>query len=197
QRGPTAAPSQALRTAPQTEEVLSSYEGQKVLSIELAGQPQLNTDELLPIIQQRTNEPFSRAKAEATITALQNKGYQAVELDIRPEADGIRVFFILQPVLYFGIYTFPEATRIFAYSRLLQITDYPPRGPYTQLDINNSQDSLTRFFQHNGYFQAEVKPQIEIDTQHGIVNVIYHTNFGKHAKFGNVAIAGASPQETV
>jgi len=196
QSGPTAAPSQAPRTAPQTEEVLPSYEGQKVLSVDFAGQPQLNADELLPVIQLRANQPFSQPKADATISALQKKGYQAVELDIRPDADGIRVLFVLQPALYFGVYTFPEATRYFAYSRLLQVADYPPRGPYTQLDINNSQDRLTRFFQHNGYFQAQIKPQIEIDNQHGIVNVVYHTNFGKHAKFGDVDIAGATPQET-
>jgi len=196
QAGPTAVSRQAPRTAPQTEEVLSSYEGQNVLSVELAGQPDLDTDALLPLIQQRGNEPFSRAKADATITALQRNGYQAVELDLRPEADGIRLLFVLQPAIYFGIYTFPEATGKFAYSRLLQIADYPPRGPYTPLDINSSQEHLTRFFQQNGYFQAEVKPQIEVDKEHGIVNVIYHTNFGKHAKFGKVDIAGATQEET-
>jgi outer membrane protein insertion porin family len=196
QAGPTATPRQAPRTAPQTEEVLSPYEGQKVLSVELAGQPDLNTDALLPVIQQRANEPFSRAKADATISALKSKGYQAVELDLRPEADGIRLLFVLQPAIYFGIYTFPEATGKFAYSRLLQIADYPPRGPYTPLDINSSQEHLTHFFQQSGYFQAEVKPQLEVDKTHGIVNVVYHTNFGKHAKFGKVDIAGATQEET-
>jgi outer membrane protein insertion porin family len=179
QAGPTANPSQAPRTAPQTEEVLSSYEGQKVLSVELAGQPDLNTDALLPVIQQRANQPFSRAKADATISALKSKGYQAVEVDLRPEADGIRLLFVLRPAIYFGIYTFPEATSKFAYSRLLQIADYPPRGPYTPLDINSSQEHLTHFFQQSGYFQAEVKPQIEVDKTHGIVNVVYHHEFWK------------------
>jgi outer membrane protein insertion porin family len=196
QAGRTAAPNQAPRTAPQTEEVLPSYEGQKVLSVDLAGQPQLNTDELLPLIEQHANEPFSRSKVDATVAALQKKGFQAVEVDIRPEADGVRVLLVLQPALYFGIYTFPEATGKFAYSRLLQVSDYPPRGPYTSLDINSSQEHLTRFFQQNGFFHAEVKPQIEVDKEHGIVNVVYHTNFGEHARYGNVDIAGASPEET-
>jgi outer membrane protein insertion porin family len=196
QTGPTASRNQGTRTAPQTEDVLSSYEGQKVLAVEFAGQPELNTDALLPLIQQRANEAFSSSNADATINALQGKGYQAVELDIRPEAEGIRVLFVLQPALYFGIYTFPEATRKFAYSRLLQIADYPPRGPYTRLDINSSQEHLTRFFQQNGFFQADVKPQIMVDKTHGIVNVVYHTNLGKHAKFGRVDIAGATSEET-
>lgn len=196
QTGPTAAPTQAPRTAPQTAEVLSSYEGQKVLSVELTGQPDLNTEELLPLLKQRAEEPFARNKVEETIAALKEKGFQSVELDIRPEADGIRVLLVLQPAMYFGIYTFPEATGRFAYSRLLQVTDYPPRGPYTPLDINTSQQNLTKFFQHNGYFEAKVNPQIEVDKKRGVVNVAYHTALGKHAKFGNVDIAGTSPEET-
>ena len=196
QSGPTAAPNQAPRTAPQTAEVLPSYEGQKVLSVELAGQPEQHTEELLPLIQQRANEPFSQVKTDATISTLQKQGYQAVELDIRPEADGIRLLFVLQPAFYFGIYTFPEATGKFAYSRLLQITDYPPRGPYTTLDINSSQENLTHFLQQSGYFQAEVKPEIQVDKQHRLVNVVYHTNLGKRARFGNVDIAGDSAEQT-
>lgn len=167
-----------------------------MLSVEFAGQPELKADELLPLIQQRGNEPFSQAKIDATIRALKKKGYQAVEMDIRPEADGIRVLLVLQPALYFGIYSFPEATRRFSYSRLLQVTDYPPRGPYTRLDIDSAQEKLTGFLQQTGYFEAEVKPQIEVDKQHGIVNVIYHATLGKRARFGNVEIEGISPDET-
>ena len=196
QSGPTAQPGQAPHTAPQTQEILPSYEGQKVLSVDLAGQPELNPDTLLPFIQQRANEPFSREKADSTIAALTKQGYQAVEVDVRPEGDGIRLLFVLQPAFYFGVFNFPEATHRFGYSRLLQIADYPPRGAYTTLDINRAQTHLTRFFQQNGYFQAEVKPSIEVDKQAGVVNVVFHTNFGKHAKFGKVDITGASPEET-
>src|SRR5262249_702206 len=110
QSGPTAQPSQAPHTAPQTQEVLPSFEGQKVLSVDLPGQPELNPDTLLPLIEQGANEPFSRDKTNASIAALTKKGYQAVEVDVRPEADGIRLLFVLQPAFYFGIYNFPEAT---------------------------------------------------------------------------------------
>src|ERR1700751_1637967 len=99
-----AARDQAPATAPQTAEVLPSYEGQNVVSIELAGQPDLNTNELLPFIKQHANEPLAQAKVDETIAALKGRGFQQVELDLRPEADGIRVFFVLQPAIYFGIY---------------------------------------------------------------------------------------------
>lgn len=196
QTSPTAAPSQQPRTAAQTAAVLPSYEGQNVMSVELAGQPEPNMDELMLLVKQRANEPLARAKVDETIAALERKGFPAVEVDIRPEAEGLRIFFVLQPAFYFGIYTFPDANRRFAYSRLLQVTDYPPRGPYTLFDVQNSQEQLQQFFVQNGFFQAKVTPQIEVNKRIGIVNVVYHTNFGKQAKFGNVEISGASAEET-
>ena len=45
QTGQTAARDQAPATAPQTAEVLPSYERQNVVSVELAGQPDLNTQD--------------------------------------------------------------------------------------------------------------------------------------------------------
>jgi outer membrane protein insertion porin family len=102
----------------------------------------------------------------------------------------------LQPAVYFGIYELPQATQKFAYSRLLQVTDYPPRGPYNQWDIDHAQQGLKHFFQQNGYFEAEIRPGLEVDHRHGIANVIFNTNLGKHAKFGKVDITGASPEET-
>ena len=107
QTGPTATPEQAPKTAPQVKEVLPSYEGQNVTSIELAGQPDLDTENLLPLLAQRAGEPFARAKVDQSIAALQRTGqFHAVELEIRPEANGIRVLLVLQPAVYFGVYEF-------------------------------------------------------------------------------------------
>src|SRR5262249_2082869 len=110
QTGPTATPEQAPKTAPQVQEVLPSYEGQNVTSLELAGQPELNVQTLLPLLTQRAGEPFSRAKVDASVAALQRRGqFHAVELEIRPDAEGVRVLFVLQPAIYFGVYEFPGA----------------------------------------------------------------------------------------
>src|SRR5262249_36342500 len=53
---------------------LVSYEGQTISSIELAGQPDLNPDEMMPLVTQRAGEEFSAAKIEQTLAALQNSG---------------------------------------------------------------------------------------------------------------------------
>src|SRR5438132_6033344 len=93
QTGPTASPAQAPKTAPQVEQVLSSYEGQKVTSVELAGQPDLDTAAMLPRLPQRIGEPFSKARADETVAALKSAGFQEAEIEIRPEEQGVRVLF--------------------------------------------------------------------------------------------------------
>ena len=194
---PTQQPGETPKTGPQVKQVLPSYEGQKVTSVELAGQPDVDTAALTPLLQQRAGQPFSQAKVDASIATLTREGrYQNVTLEVRPEANGIRVLFILQPAVYFGIYDFPGATGHFSYSRLLQVTNYPPRGAYTPFDVQAGVDPWVTFYRRNGFFRAQVRPEISTDRQHGIANVIFHSNLGRRAKFGELNIEGATPEES-
>jgi outer membrane protein insertion porin family len=180
-------------TAPQVKQVLSSYEGQKVTAVELAGRPDTDENNLRSYLVQKNGEPFTRAKIDQSIRALKSSGKVTdVELEIRPEANGVRVMFVLQPALYFGIYNFPGGQR-FPYARLLQVADYPPRGAYSPIDVSNTRDALLHFFQQNGYFQAEVHPEIETDAAHGLVNVEFRVALHRHAKFGKIILDGAPP----
>jgi outer membrane protein insertion porin family len=185
---------QTPTTAPQVEQVLSSYEGQKVAAIEVAGRPDVNTSDLQPLLAQKAGEPFSKSKVDQSIAALKSSGKaKDVELDIRPQPDGIRLMFVPQPAFYFGIYTFPGAGG-FSYARLLQVSDYPPRGAYSSVDVQNTSDQLRTFFQRNGYFEAQVRSELQTDPAHGVVNVAFHITRNRHAKFGRVILNGAPPE---
>ncbi len=187
---------QVPATAPQVQEVLPSYEGQNVVSIEIAGRPDLDQQKLLPLLVQREGQPFSQEKVDQSIAALKSSGQvKEVQIEIRPQADGVRVLLVCQPAIYFGLFNFPGAEGRFAYSRLLQVSDYPPRGAYSPVDIQKAQASLAKFFQQNGYFEAEVKPEIQTDTVHELVNVVFHVSLNRHAKFGKVILKGAPPEE--
>jgi outer membrane protein assembly factor BamA len=184
---------QTPKTAPQVKEALSSYEGQRVVAVELAGRPDIDEKSLRSYLAQKEGEPFSQAKIDESIRALKSSGeLKGVELEIRPQADGVRVMFVLQPAVYFGIYTFPGAQR-FPYARLIQVADYPPRGAYSPVDVSNTRDYLLRFFRQNGYFQAEVRSELRDDPAHGLVNVDFHVTLGRQARFGKVVLEGAPP----
>src|SRR5437868_9074756 len=197
QTTPTQAPGQTPKTAPQVAQVLPSYEGQNVSAVEIAGQPNIDSAKLTPLLAQRAGQPFSQAKVDQTIAALKQAGpYHDVQLEVRPDPNGIQVLFVLQPALYFAMYEFPGATSRFAYSRLLQVANYPPRGEYTHLEVRQGQDSLQRFYRQNGYCQSEVHPEVQSDQAHGLANVIFHSTLNRKAKFGKVNIEGPTPDES-
>lgn len=193
----TAAQTQLPATAPQVREVLPSYEGQPVVSIEVAGRPDLDQQrQLLSLIVQQAGQPFSQAKIDQSIAALKSSGkVDEVELEIRPQANGVRVLLVCQPAIYYGLFEFPGADGRFAYSRLLQVADYPPRGAYSPVDVQTAEASLARFFQQNGYFEAQVKSEIESDATHGLVQVVFRVSLNRHAKFGKVILKGAPSEE--
>jgi outer membrane protein insertion porin family len=174
---------------------LLSYEGQKVSSVELAGQPDLNTDELLPTLALRDGDEFSIPKIEQTVASLQRMGkFTDVQLDLRPEQDGVRVIFVLQPAIYFGMYQFPGAQK-FPYARLIQVSNYVQQEPYSNLDIQRAQQSLLTFLRRNGYFKAEVKPEVKVDKANGLANIDFNVTLNKLADFGDIVIKGAGEEE--
>lgn len=184
-------------TAPTTEMILKSYEGQTVSTIEIAGRPDLDPAKLLALIPLKPDQPFHLDALHRGADAIRSTGqFQDVQLDVIPDVKGVRVLFVLQPGIYFGVFSFPGATERFSYARLLQVSNYPPEGPYTSVDVEQARQALAKFYQRNGYFLAEVKPEVQTDSHHGLANVIFHTTLGKKARFGKVEIEGASPQDT-
>jgi outer membrane protein insertion porin family len=191
----TGNPEQQPKTSPQTAEILSSYEGQRVISIELAGRPDIDSSRYARYFLQKEGEPFSKEKVDQTIAALKREGkFEEIQLQVQPEADGIRILLVLEPAVYFGIFEFPGAER-FPYSRLVQVSNYPPQGPFNRGEIQRDSDYLMNFFRQRGFFQVQVDPEVKIDSTHDLANVLFHTTLNKNAKFGNVAIEGTSDQQ--
>lgn len=184
-------------TPPQVKQVVHSYEGQNVASLEITGRPDVHFENVQSLVLQREGEPFSQQKIDQTIANLKGPGkFQDVQLQVLPDVHGVRVLLILQPGMYFGIYDFPGALRGFSYTRLLQVANYPPEGPYSDADVTRASEALLKFFQQNGYFQAHVNPEVVSDPKHGIVNVIFYTQLGKRARFGDVDLQGADAEQT-
>jgi outer membrane protein assembly factor BamA len=173
---------------------MASYEGQRLASLVLAGRPDLNVNDLMKVVIQKPGEPFSNERIQQSITNLKDLGhFNDVTVEIRPLSNGVNVRLVLQPALYLGIYTFPGADR-FAYSRLLQAAEYPVKTAYSNEDVDTAQKGLTNLFQKTGYFTVKVRPEILPDFHYGLVNVTFHINLGKRAKFGKVNFNGASPE---
>lgn len=178
-----------------SEQILSSYEGQNVSFVGIAGRPDVNTAQFTSLFQQRAGEPFSKTKVDQTAAALKAAGnFKEVRIQAQPEANGVRVLFILEPAVYLGIFQFPGADR-FHYSQLIQVANYPIQTPYSTAEIDQDTQGLLTFFQQEGYFEAHVQPDVQTDSAHAVANVTFHVALGKRAKFGAMVFEGAPDQE--
>ena len=180
---------------PPADQILSSYEGQAVTTVEIAGRPDLKTSQFEAQLAQKAGQPFAREKVNASASAIKESGqFQNVRIQVEPEAKGLRVLFVLEPAVYYGIFQFPGAER-FPYSRLIQVSNYTSQAPYDASTVERDRQRMLRFFQQEGYFQAQVSTRLQIDSKHGIVNVIFQSTLNRKAKFGQVDIAGVSPSQ--
>jgi outer membrane protein assembly factor BamA len=176
---------------------LSSYLGQRVATVEVAGRPDVTFESVQNLIAVKQGQALSQKDVDSSFADLKQRGhFQDVKLDLQPQAEGVRVVFILQPAVYVGMCGFPGALKEFSYSRLLQVADYNSQTPYSASDMERGKNALVTFFQQHGYFLAEVRPEIEPKSDTGLVNVVFHTDLGIRAKIGKIDLAGASPEET-
>ena len=181
----------------QAETTAISYEGQRVASVQLAGQPDGTPRRLMALITQPINAPYSQQKVNETAGALLKSGVaKDVEVQVNPAPEGLHVIFVLKPAYYFGVFTFPKAEKVFSYTRLLQASNYSKQEPFSQDKVEEAESSLLEFFHRTGFFTATVEPKMQTDDAHRVVNVEYVIDLKRRAKFGNVVLAGVSQQET-
>ena len=175
---------------------LSGYEGQSVTAIEVAGRPQSAASEFELLFVQKPGEPFSSDKVNATLSALKASGKaKDVRVQVDAEADGVRVVFILEPAVYFGLFQFPGAER-FSYARLVQVANFQAQTPFDAADVEQDRQALITFFRQQGYFQAKVNAQVKVDSANGLANILFDCQLNQSAKFGALGFAGAGAEET-
>lgn len=168
-------------------------------AVEVAGWPDLNAAPLVAKLPQKVGMKYSAALVEQSVAALNSElrsggRLQGVEVEVRPELTGIRVFFVLEPAQYFGIYSFPGALQ-FSYSRLLEAARFQIQEPYTRTAVIDGVAGLEQFFQQEGYFQARIEADAQPDAALGMVNVRYHVAMGPRARLGPLEFTGVTPKE--
>jgi len=118
-------PSTAASTATSTaSQIISSYEGQNVTAVQVAGRPELATSQFASSFAQAAGQPFSMEKVDQTAAALKAAANcESVRVQVEPEANGARVIFVLEPLFISGSSNFqgPSDSTIPGWFRLLII----------------------------------------------------------------------------
>jgi len=188
------AAAQVSSTGPQ-----AFYNGQTVTAVDLIANPHRDVEPLRASVSQQAGQPYSEEKIQASIAELQRVGgFEKVTVNVIPDTSGLRLNFVLEPAYYLGMVDFQEITKLFSYTRLLQVVNLQDEDPYDQARIPLAEDALLGFLQHNGYFQAQVHAASQIDDAHQLVNVTFSVVTGKQARIGTVEVHGAAgPEQSV
>lgn len=173
-----------------------SYDGQPVVAVDLVARPTMNMDSFRPLVTQRAGQPYRQESVAESRAAIEATGqFSKVEVNVTPEAGGLRVEFILEPAYYIGILYFPGASKVFTYPQLLQAVNYPPEEPYEKERVEQGRASVERFLVRNGYFQSTVTTETQLDHPRKLATVIYHVVLNKRARLGSIVISGPAPEE--
>src|SRR6266568_3308467 len=174
----------------------SVYERQNVGAVDLIGNPHRDMEPLRHLVVQKVGQPYSEANVESSISALERTGqFPKVQVNVVPDPSGLRLNFLLEPAYYLGIVSFPELSKLFPYTRLLQVVNLPDEDPFDKARVSLAERDLHKFLLNNGYFQPEVKIHTDIDDDRRLVNLTFSVNTGKRARIGEVALRGSDPHE--
>jgi len=186
------------RTQIVTQGPQSLFNGQKVAAIDLIANPHRDLEPLAPLVAQKAGEPYSQDKVQASITALEKTGqFTNVAVNVVPDASGLRLDFLLEPAYYLGLTSFPGAAKTFTYARLLQVANFADEDRYDPARVAAAEQTLEDFFHHNGYFQASVHSQTEIDDAHQLVHVTFLVRLHRQARVASVTFDGPGATEDI
>lgn len=186
----------ALGQAPQPS-TYEGFEGRKVASVNLAAKPTIDIGPFCPLIKLKVGDNFSMAAVRESVEALKNtKEFTQVQVKVDSEPGGLQVLFVLQPAYYLGMVFFPGATGVYAYPPLLQVVNIPEQTPFAEDSIPRAEGALIDFFKGDGFYTATVRPDMQRDDAHRVVNLTLHCNLGQRAKIASLYIQGATPPQS-
>ncbi len=170
------------------------YNGQPVVDVDLIARPTMNIDPFRPLVTQQSGKPYSQKLVDESRAALQaTHQFSRIDVNVTPEAGGLRVEFIMEPAYFLGVIQFPGATTAFSYPQLLETVNYPVEDPYEKVRVDQGRESLQKFLVHSGYFQSTVTAQVELDSKLKLATVTYLVSLNKRAKLGKILITGPTP----
>ena len=176
---------------------LEGFAGRTVSKVEIGLAPNKNAALARSLIQQEAGKPLSLDAIAQSVAALQkHEEYRRVQLSISPDAKGVRLVFLIQPVYRIGLISFPGAAEKLAYPQLLQAVDFPSDALFIADEIPEREQALAKFLGQHGYFSSSVHTKTEMDNAHQLVNVSFQCALGPRAKVGEIRVEGVSQEES-
>ena len=175
----------------------AGFDGQTVSGIAIAAASSVETQSVRGLIEQQPGRPFSDDAIRRSVAALQQTGqFTSVKVTIEPQEHGLRVVFVLEPADYIGIVNFVGTGTAIPYTALLQAANIPEQTPFYPALVDDAKNGVTEYLHKLGYFEAQVRTDVNRDSRHDIANVTFVCALHNQAKIRNIEFDGISLEQS-
>src|SRR5258708_1944780 len=178
------------------------YEGKPVAAIRFDPTEQpLTLDQLIQISGLRTGAPLTAVDLRAAIQRLYSTGeYSDIQADATLVNGAVELKFVTQPAWFIGhiaVAGVPEPPNA---GQLGIATKLQLGSEYTGPDLKQAETALRDITRRNGYYNAVIHPDIQLDTKTHEASFEFQTDPGNRAQFHGVAFtrdAGRNTRSTL
>jgi outer membrane protein assembly complex protein YaeT len=188
-------------TAPPLLQEALRFEGKTIHLIEFqpAGQP-LTQEQLKQKIPFTQGSPFHEQELRQAIQNLFASGrYADLAVDATEHDGGVTLRFITKPAYFVGHLEITGVKQPPNNGQLIAATKLKLGTPYSNADKNQAVESLLDILRQNGYYNASVSADVELEKDFEEANVTFEVDEGKRARYRypNVSGEAGRPEQDV
>ncbi len=186
-------PFQQPQTAPPTSalDVMSTYGGRIVRSIELPGVP--DSDHLLKMIPQKSGQPLDRDQIRESIRVLFATGrFADIQAEVTPSGPDVRLTFTSVLNFFVGAVNVEGAPSHPSSNQILNAGKFQLGELYTRDKLGRALQNIRQLMQENGYYRARVTAESTSVAATQQINILFHITPEEPAHVGEVKATGHS-----
>jgi outer membrane protein assembly complex protein YaeT len=168
------------------------YEGRIIVSVEFEPEDQpLAKDDLARRVPFHAGSIFHEPDLRAALQRLYSSGrYADLAVDAREEGAGIALRFVTQRAYFIGRIEVLGAKQPPNESQLIGIAKLRSGTLYSPADKNQATESMQILLRQNGFYNADVKSEVQYEPEYEQANVTFNVDPGKRARLEKPDIGG-------
>jgi outer membrane protein insertion porin family len=175
----------------------ADYEGKRIVSVAFspASQP-MEADQLSRLLPFHPNDTLNLDDVRRAIDSLYNTGrYLEIAVDVTPAENGVAVTIITTPHFFVGQVSVEGADDPPSASQLVNTAKLGLGTGFSETEVTQASLRLKTLLQSNGFYEAEVKPEISYRSATEEADIHFVLALGPRAKFSRPEITGDAGSE--
>jgi len=162
-----------------------------VVAIEVQPAPARTEQQYLPLVTQKIGQPANRNQIRESILKLFATGeFANIEAVEYPAPGGVRLVFRTEPNYFFGSIRVVNAPDPPANAELQDASRLELGRLFSPQAVAAAVPLIQQRLQSSGYYQAQVHPQVSLNRQTGLAEVVFLIDPGELVRLGTIQFEG-------